>query len=137
MADTQPDARGVPQGGEFKRLARRRKVLIGVGCLLGVVVVCFAAILIMLQRLETRNANFQPPMTALERQSMLPSDPVLSSAPRLDGLRYGDDSLKVEGFSPSQAPELQFNTVPHAQPPSLQGDNLRANIDVHGVSQDR
>ncbi|MFJ5296361.1 hypothetical protein ACIQAL_07530 [Pseudomonas sp. NPDC088368] len=77
------------EGESFTKMLRRRKVMIGVGALLGIVLVCVAAILIMLQRLEARNASFQPPMTELERQRLLPPDPILDAAPKLDGLRYG------------------------------------------------
>lgn len=70
-------------------MPRRRKMVVCLGALLAIVVVCVAAILIMLQRLEARNASFQPPMTELERLRLLPHDPILETAPKLDGLRYG------------------------------------------------
>lgn len=92
MADYQPNAREVPQGSDLGGDVRRRKVMLGAGLLLFIVVVCVAAILIMLQRLEARNAAFQPPMTALERQRLLPPDPVLDTAPQIQGLRYGQQS---------------------------------------------
>ena len=102
MVDHRPqDAQTLPQGIDLRQSMRRRKVMLGIGLLLCVVMACVAAIVTMLQRLETRNATFQPPMTALERQRLLPQDPVLDAAPRLDGLRYGDPGeIKPAEFSP-------------------------------------
>lgn len=71
-------------------MTRQRKVMLGVGVLLATVLASVVAIAVMLERLEARNAAFQPPMTALERQRLLPHDPVLDATPKLDGLRYGD-----------------------------------------------
>lgn len=90
MADKQPDdAISVMPDVHFTRALRRRRVLIGVGLLLGVVAICVAAIVALLQQLEVRNASFQPPMTASERQLLLPADPVLQATPQVEGIRYG------------------------------------------------
>jgi hypothetical protein len=91
------------------KVLRRRKVMIGIGALLSIAAVCVAAILLMLQRLEARNASFQPPMTELERQRLLPPDPILEAAPKLEGLRYGQQvefdsaNLVPVEHDPSQA----------------------------------
>jgi hypothetical protein len=89
MAHAQPEieAVGVQEGAA--PLRRRRKVMIGVGCLLGIVVVGAVTITTMLERLETRNASFRPPMTSLEREQLLPPEPVLEIKPQVEGLRYG------------------------------------------------
>jgi len=125
MADYQPDAREVPQGPDFRRDVRRRRVMMGVGLLLGVVVLCVGAILVMLQRLEARNASFQPPMTALERQRLLPTDPVLDAAPTIQGLRYGEQPASDrDGWA---GPEVQHAShEPLGLAPALEGDNLHA-----------
>jgi hypothetical protein len=68
---------------------RRRKVFAGIGGLVCIAVIGGATIITMLQRLEARNANFQPPMTSLEREQLLPPEPVLEIKPQVDGLRYG------------------------------------------------
>lgn len=68
---------------------RRRKVVLGIGGLVCIAVIGGTTISTMLQRLETRNANFQPPMTSLEREQLLPPEPVLEVKPQVDGLRYG------------------------------------------------
>ncbi|TDV67859.1 hypothetical protein [Pseudomonas sp. LP_7_YM] len=109
MEENQPErAWGFSQGAKFKRMPRRRKVMLGVSLLLVVALVCVAAILVMLHRLEARNAAFQPPMTALERQRLLPSDPVLDTAPRLEGLHYRQqEELKAEGFSPVEGVDAE------------------------------
>lgn len=91
MADTQPeDTSAFRTDHVGARTIRRRKILLGLALLAGVVVVCIASIVLMLERLESRNASFQPPMTALERQRLLPQDPVLVASPKLEGLHYGD-----------------------------------------------
>lgn len=130
MAASQPErTRGFTQGAKFKRMPRRRKVMLGVSLLLVVAVVCVAAILVMLHRLEARNAAFQPPMTALERQRLLPSDPVLDTAPRLEGLRYRQQGeLKAEGFSPVESVDAE-DQGPANHLLLLHGGNLHA--DAH------
>lgn len=138
MADQQPDAHKLHQGIDLDQIARRRKVMLGVGVLLAIVVVCVAAIGIMLHRLEARNAAFRPPMTALERQRILPPDPVLDAAPSTDGLRYGNPAdVSLDNYSsvspqPSPVPlegdlMLQGNT--------LQGDELRTHVHQGVVHQ--
>lgn len=92
MAHRQPNGLGLPDSNDSRGVIRRRRVLWGLGSLMGIVVICVAIIMIMMQRLEARTASFQPPMTALERQRLLPNDPVLNAAPRLDGLRYGEEA---------------------------------------------
>ncbi|MDD1965275.1 hypothetical protein NPS29_08080 [Pseudomonas putida] len=125
MADYQPDAREVPQGSDLRGDVRRRKVMMGVGLLMGIVVLCVAAILLMLQRLEARNASFQPPMTALERQRLLPPDPVLDTAPQIQGLRYGEQPGLIG--DDLVAPEVQHvSHGPLGQAPALEGGNLHA-----------
>lgn len=129
MAENQPEGvQRLLRGANFKRMLRRRKVVFGIGLLLGIVVVCVTAILIMLQRLEARNASFQPPMTALERQRLLPPDPVLDSAPKLDGLRYRQQvELKVEGYAPED--ERSEREEPLSRTLILQHEDLHA--DAH------
>ena len=125
MADYQPDAREAPQEPDFTRDVRRRRVMMGVGLLLGVVVLCVAAILVMLQRLEARNASFQPPMTALERQRLLPPDPTLEAAPQIQGLRYGEQP--APGRDQWVGSEVQHAS--HGllgQDAALEDDNLHA-----------
>lgn len=110
MAESQPEsAQRTAQMATVWKVLRRRKVMIGIGALLSIAAVCVAAILLMLQHLEARNASFQPPMTELERQRLLPPDPILEAAPKLEGLRYGQqveldsaDLVPVE-HDPSQA----------------------------------
>ena len=101
-----------------------------VGVLLGIVVVCVAIIVTMLQRLETRNASFQPPMTALERQRLLPQDPVLDAAPRIEGLRYGNElQLRKAELSPSD--DAHQAKAPLSTILNLQTDNIRAVAHQH------
>jgi type II secretory pathway component PulM len=120
MADLQPDAHEETPGLDFRRDVRRRRMMLGVGLLLSVVVLCVAAILLMLQRLEARNASFQPPMTALERQRMLPQDPVLDAAPQIEGLRYGKSPAVSDDFPP-----LEVQQASHG-PQGLDDDGLHA-----------
>ncbi|MFK3974009.1 hypothetical protein ACI2KS_25155 [Pseudomonas sp. NPDC087358] len=104
MADYLPDDAGkARRGNAFRRLIRTRKLLLGVAALLGVVAACVAVIALMLQKLETRSNAYQPPMTELERQRLLPADPVLDAAPRLDGLRYGDQGAPQAAEPPVEA----------------------------------
>jgi hypothetical protein len=125
MAESRPDAQEVAQVLDAGRDVRRRKVLMGVGLLMGVVVLCVAAILIMLQRLEAKNASFQPPMTALERQRMLPQDPVLNAAPQIDGLRYGKQPAVGSDDFPS--PKVQpVSHEPLSEAFILENDRLHA-----------
>lgn len=91
MADTQPEDVFVLRADRVgARMIRRRKILLGLALLAAVVVVCITSIVLMLERLESRNASFQPPMTALERQRLLPEDPVLVASPKIEGLHYRD-----------------------------------------------
>lgn len=110
MAESQPEsAQRTAQMATVWKVLRRRKVMIGIGALLSIAAVCVAAILLMLQRLEALNASFQPPMTELERQRLLPPDPILEAAPKLEGLRYGQQveldsaNLVPVEHDPSQA----------------------------------
>lgn len=89
MAHAQPGIEVIREQERVAPLRRRRKIMIGVGCLLGIVVVGAATIVTMLEHLETRNASFRPPMTSLERQQLLPAEPVLEVKPQVEGLRYG------------------------------------------------
>ncbi|OQR27130.1 hypothetical protein BWR59_28225 [Pseudomonas sp. Bc-h] len=126
MADSQPDTHGLPEGIDIKRVLRRRKVMVCLGLLLAIVVVCVAAIVLMLQRLEARNASFQPPMTELERQRLLPQDPVLQAAPMIDGLRYGNQ-LDLKAGDITTPEDLQHvGHVPLSEAVMLQGNDLRA-----------
>lgn len=88
------------------RLSRRKVVTI-LGVLVLVVIACIATIGLMLERLETRNANFHPPMTPAERESLMPSEPRLDVAPSVDGLRYrGEDSTVTIKGDTRHAQEL-------------------------------
>lgn len=89
MAYAQPEIEAVREQERAAPSRRRRNVMIGVGCLLGIVVVGAGTIITMLEHLETRNASFRPPMTPLEREQLLPPEPVLEVKPQVDGLRYG------------------------------------------------
>lgn len=80
---------GLPEELPLGPSGRRRKVFAGIGGLVCIAVIGGATIITMLQRLEARNANFQPPMTSLEREQLLPPEPVLEIKPQVDGLRYG------------------------------------------------
>lgn len=125
MADYQPEAHDAPQGPDFRGDIRRRRVMMGVGLLMGVVVLCVAAIVVMLQRLEARNASFRPPMTALERQRLLPPDPILDAAPQIQGLRYGEQP--ASGRDEWVGPEVQHASHdPLGQAPTFTDDNLHA-----------
>jgi len=133
MADQQPESASErSQGTDHRQMLRRRKVMLGMGLLLGVVVICIAAVLTMLHRLEARNASFQPPMTALERQRLLPQDPVLNATPRLDGMRYRDQvEIKSGEFSPAEPAddEPQDDHSPLSHVLILQAGDLHA--DAH------
>lgn len=138
MADHLPESPyGHAQGNDHRHMLRRRKVMLGMGLLLTIVVICVAAILTMLQRLEARNATFQPPMTALERQRLLPQDPVLNTAPRLDGLRYRDQVERTpEDFSPAED-DLQVDPPPLSHALILPAGDLRADAhaNLHSTRQ--
>jgi hypothetical protein len=127
MAHHQPNDLGLPNSDDSSRMIRRRRVLWGVGSLLSVVVVCVAVVMVMLQRLETRTASFQPPMTALERQRLLPEDPVLEAAPKLDGLRYGDEAQSAPTHYSVKEVETQEHGAPLGQAMLLQQTHLHAN----------
>ncbi|MDH0745470.1 hypothetical protein N5D61_03805 [Pseudomonas sp. GD03842] len=130
MVDHQAEGtHGNIQGNVHKHLLRRQKVMLGLGLLLAVVVMSVAAIVLMLQRLEAKNATFQPPMTALERQRLLPTDPVLDTAPKIDGLRYRDQVERtLEDFAPtSDASQEEHPPLSHAL--ILQSADLHA--DAH------
>ncbi|MFP3847234.1 hypothetical protein [Pseudomonas sp.] len=108
MAQAQPEIEAVQEQRPAAPLRRRRKVMIGVGGLLGIVVVGAATIVTMLEQLEMRNASFRPPMTSLERQQLLPPEPVLEVKPQVEGLRYGaailpDQAASADSATPEQA----------------------------------
>lgn len=65
-----------------------RKVWAMAGVLLLSVLLCCAAIAWMLHGLEARHAARQPPMSALEREQMLPPEPRLEATPQVDGIHY-------------------------------------------------
>jgi hypothetical protein len=127
MAHHQPNDLGLPDDDDSRRMIRRRRVLWGVSSLMGVVVVCVAVITVMLQRLEARTASFQPPMTALERQRLLPKDPVLDAAPRLDGLRYRDEAGPDPAHYSVREVEEKEGDASLGQGLNLQETNLHAN----------
>lgn len=127
MAHQQPNDLGLPDNDDVRRMIRRRRALWGLGSLLAIVVVCVAVIMMMLQRLEVRTANFQPPMTALERQRLLPQDPVLDAAPSLDGLRYGNETGSDAARYSIKEVEVQGGDVPLGQASILQQTHLHAN----------
>jgi hypothetical protein len=106
MAYAQPEIDAVPEHNRAEPARRRRKVIIGVSCLLGIVVVGAASIITMLDRLEMRNASFRPPMTSLEREQLLPPEPVLEIKPQVDGLRYGADVLPARQGAGGEATAL-------------------------------
>ncbi|SEI76997.1 hypothetical protein [Pseudomonas sp. NFR16] len=138
MADTQPDVHEIPQGRAASRLDVRRRALVGMGCLLGIVVICVGVIAYMLNHLETRRASVQPPMTALERARLLPPDPVLETAPRLDGLRYRDnDEPGIDGFSPSHTTERQVSPMPFNQTLIRQSGDLSLTHSLHASTEAR
>jgi hypothetical protein len=74
------------------RLVTRRKLILGAGVLLLLTLGCFGAIVLMLQQIESRTASFQPPMTALERESLLPPEPGLNVSTPIEGLHYLEDA---------------------------------------------
>jgi hypothetical protein len=65
-----------------------RKVWMMAGILALVVLLCFGVIAWMVFGLEAEHAAFQPPMSALERERLLPPEPRLEATPQVDGLRY-------------------------------------------------
>lgn len=109
MAHAQPEIEVSKQQERAAPSRRRRKVMIGVGCLLSIVVVGAATIVTMLEHLETRNASFRPPMTSLEREQLLPPEPVLEVKPQVEGLRYGaailppNQTTSAESATPEEA----------------------------------
>lgn len=109
MAHAQPEIEAVQEHERAAPSRRRRKIMIGVGGLLGIVVVGAATIVTMLEHLETRNASFRPPMTPLEREQLLPPEPVLEVKPQVEGLRYGSaispaiKATSVESVTPDEA----------------------------------
>ena len=139
MAEHQPTrAESVVAGANFSRMPRRRKVMLGIAALAGIAAVSVVTILIMLERFEAKSASFQPPMTALERQQLLPQDPVLNAAPKLDGLRYGHQVERTsEGYTPVKGDaEDAHGPLGHAM--ILRGEDLRADVSVQrSVSQIR
>lgn len=106
MAYAQPEIDAVSEHNRAAPARRRRKVIIGVSCLLGIVVVGAASIITMLDRLEMRNASFRPPMTSLEREQLLPPEPVLEIKPQVEGLRYGADVLPARQGAGGEATAL-------------------------------
>lgn len=111
MAQAQPEINAVIEQERAAPLRRRRKVMIGLGGLLGIVVVGAATIITMLEQLEIRNASFRPPMTSLERERLLPPEPVLEVKPQVEGLRYGTAIV----------PATQTTGVPSATPVDAPG----------------
>lgn len=84
----------------------RRKVVAVLAVLILVAIGCVAAVGLMLDRLEVRNANFHPPMTPSERESLMPSEPRLDVAPSVDGLRYRSEDQSVSANSVNHAQDL-------------------------------
>lgn len=129
MAERQPKrTESVAQGANFSRMLHKRNVMLGIGVLLGIAAVSVATILSMLERFEAKSASFHPPMTALERQQLLPQDPILNAAPKLDGLRYGRQvEHNAEGYTPvkGDAGEPQGSLD---RPLKRRGDDLRADV---------
>jgi hypothetical protein len=107
-------------------MIRRRWLMWCVGSLMGFIVVSVAAIVMMLQRIEAKNASFQPPMTALERQRLLPTDPVLDAAPKLDGLRYRDEAKSDPMHYSVKEVEARGGDEPLGQALLLHETNLHA-----------
>lgn len=69
-----------------------RKVWAIVGVLALVVLLCFGVIAWMVFGLEAQHAAFQPPMSTLERERLLPPEPRLEATPRIDGLHYREQA---------------------------------------------
>ena len=103
MAHAQPEIEAVRQHQRAAPLRRRRKIMIGVSCLLSIVVVGASTIVTMLEHLELRNASFRPPMTSLEREQLLPPEPVLEVKPQVEGLRYGSAILPANRTNSADA----------------------------------
>ncbi|MGE6388659.1 hypothetical protein ACQKEN_23735 [Pseudomonas sp. NPDC078416] len=154
MAHAQPEIEAVQEHERAAPLRRRRKIMIGVGGLLGIVVVGAATIVTMLEHLETRNASFRPPMTSLEREQLLPPEPVLEVKPQVEGLRYGtaivpaNQASSTDSVTPDQAaasptallfssPALPPRTSPLAAPDARSGKPLgiAQAIHVHSGTQ--
>lgn len=103
MAEKQPVSAVPLTDNSRRRSSRRRLVMYAAGVLCAMAVVGVASIRIMLERLEARSASFQPPMTSLERQRLLPSDPVLQAPKMLENIRYGDKvGAEGGGLTPVQ-----------------------------------
>lgn len=150
MAYAQPEIDAVPEHNRAAPARRRRKVMIGVSCLLGIVVVGAASIITLLDRLEMRNASFRPPMTSLEREQLLPPEPVLEIKPQVDGLRYGADVLPARqgaggeatalDTAPASAAVLLFlppalGIPPNVEPPSGKSLGIAQAVHVHNGAQ--
>lgn len=127
MAESQPEGgQRLHRGTKRNWMLSRRKILLSIGLLLSIVLVSVAAILSMLHRLEARSATFQPPMTDLELQRILPQDPVLDAAPQLDGLHYRQHiDLKADGYLPADQQSSDAR-APLSHVLILQSGNLRA-----------
>lgn len=127
MAESQPEGtQRLHRGMKRDRMLPRRKILLGIGFLLSIILLSVAAILVLLHRVEARSASFQPPMTDLELQRILPPDPVLDAAPQLEGLHYREHvDLKADGYSPNDHQRSEAG-APLSRVLILQNGNLRA-----------
>lgn len=97
-----------------------RRLLIAL-CLLSVAgMLCIGCILLLLQHVEAKNASFKPPMTALERERLLPPEPRLETTPSLGGLRYGEQARQGVSDDPSEMSleQVRSATNPREWPPS-------------------
>jgi hypothetical protein len=126
MAGNEPGQHRSARRIELKPVSRR-KVMLGFAAMLLVIVVCVGAIVVMLQRLETRNANFQPPMTSRERERLLPPEPTLVSSPELQGMHYREGAGDLADPSPPLNGDRGETQILMSHSPSLNGSSLHAN----------
>lgn len=85
------------QPGYQRDAVNPRKVWMMAGILALVVVLCFGVIAWMVFGLAARHAAFQPPMSSLERERLLPPEPRLEATPELDGLHYREQAEQQAG----------------------------------------
>jgi hypothetical protein len=88
LPDPEPDK----QPGYQFDVVNTRKVWMIAGTLALVVLLCFGVIAWIVFGLEAEHAAFQPPMSALERERLLPPEPRLEATPQVDGLRYREQA---------------------------------------------
>ncbi|WP_268800591.1 hypothetical protein [Pseudomonas huanghezhanensis] len=107
MADDQLPFAGPALTGEGVKRTARHKVIWVVAVMALIAALCVTGVMLMIERLEARNANFHPPMTELERQQLMPAEPRLDISPSVEGLRYADEA-------DSSANEIYLSVAPGA-----------------------